>query len=126
MRYEIISLDMLNQDDSKYKVLYSGGLFSGYIIYKKNGKLFKEKAKRDIENYFNTNQDFDSPAVEENSSVILVVEPGAELEINVTRFLRIGLGGSYRIVENVDITDVSNKSLSGFSGNFSLKFGSFR
>jgi hypothetical protein len=25
----------------------------GYIVYKKNGKLFKEKAKTDIESYFN-------------------------------------------------------------------------
>ena len=78
------------------------------------------------ENYFKTNQGFNSQAAEEQTSVILVVEPGAELEINITRFLRVSLGGSYRIVENTDITDVSNKSLSGFSENFSLKFGSFR
>ena len=67
MRYEIISLDMPNQDDRKYKVLYSGGLFSGYIIYKKNGKLFKEKAKRDIENYFNTNIRLLSQYIKEGS-----------------------------------------------------------
>lgn len=54
VRYEIISLDMTS-DDGKYRVLFSGGLLEGYIIYKKNGQLFKEGAKVDIENYFNVN-----------------------------------------------------------------------
>ena len=54
VRYEIISLDMTS-DDGKYRVLFSGGLLEGYIIYKKNGQLFKEGAKVDIENYFNAN-----------------------------------------------------------------------
>ena len=35
-------------------VLFSGGMLAGYIIYKKNGKLFKEAAKNDIESYFNS------------------------------------------------------------------------
>jgi hypothetical protein len=52
VRYEIISLHMTNED-GRYKVLFSGGLFEGYIIYKKNGELFKADTKADIENYFN-------------------------------------------------------------------------
>ena len=35
-------------------VLFSGGMLAGYIIYKKNGKLFKEAAINDIESYFNS------------------------------------------------------------------------
>ena len=36
-------------------LLFSGGMMSGYLVYKKNGKLFKEQTKIDIENYFNNN-----------------------------------------------------------------------
>ena len=52
VRYEITDLKM--QGNKGYSILYSGGVFDGYIIYKKNGTLFKEETKQDIENYFNT------------------------------------------------------------------------
>jgi len=53
VKYEIISLEM-KAKSGNYQVLFSGGLFEGYIIYKKNGKLFKKETKADIENYFDT------------------------------------------------------------------------
>lgn len=53
VRLEIVSLDMYHPN-SNTKVLFSGGIFEGYVIYKKNGTLFKEEAKQDIENYFNS------------------------------------------------------------------------
>jgi len=53
VRLEIVSLDMYHPN-SNTKVLFSGGIFEGYIIFKKNGSLFKEEAKQDIENYFNS------------------------------------------------------------------------
>ncbi len=42
VKYEIISLDM-KAKTGNYHILFSGGLMEGYIVYKKNGKLFKEK-----------------------------------------------------------------------------------
>ncbi len=51
-RFEIVSLEMKGKS-KKYKVLFTGGLTEGYIIYKRNGVLFKEDTKTDIENYFN-------------------------------------------------------------------------
>ncbi|MCO5268753.1 MAG: DUF4468 domain-containing protein [Brumimicrobium sp.] len=51
VKYEIISLDMVGKKGG-FHLLFSGGLMSGYIIYKKNGSLFKEETKTDIENYF--------------------------------------------------------------------------
>lgn len=52
VKYEIVSLEM-KAKTANYYVLFTGGLLEGYIIYKKNGKLFKEEAKTDIENHFN-------------------------------------------------------------------------
>lgn len=52
VKFEVVALEMISKKRD-YKVLFSGGLFDGYIIYKKNGTLFKEETKRDVENYFN-------------------------------------------------------------------------
>ena len=52
VRYEIKNLEMKAKSANFY-VLFTGGMMEGYIVYKKNGKLFKEKAKTDIESYFN-------------------------------------------------------------------------
>jgi len=59
------------------------------------------------------------------TSAFFVVEPGLEVEINVTRFFKVGLGASYRFVRESDLETISNKELSGFSGGLSLKFGKF-
>jgi hypothetical protein len=59
------------------------------------------------------------------TSAFFVVEPGLEVEVNVTRFFKIGLGASYRFVRESDLTTISNKDLSGFSAGLSLKFGKF-
>lgn len=52
VRYEIVNLTMKGKNSS-YEVKFSGGLMSGYVIYKNNGDLFKKEAKIDVENYFN-------------------------------------------------------------------------
>lgn len=52
VRYEIIELDMRGSK-SGIGVKFSGGVMSGYIIYKNNGSLFKPETKADIERYFN-------------------------------------------------------------------------
>jgi hypothetical protein len=59
------------------------------------------------------------------TSAFFMVEPGLDVEINVTRFFKIGLGASYRLVRQSDLITVSDKDLSGFSGGLSLKFGKF-
>ncbi len=59
------------------------------------------------------------------SSGFFVLEPGIEAEVNIARFFRISLGGSYRIVDGVDMINVSNGDLTGWSINMSFKFGRF-
>ena len=64
---------------------------------------------------------------EGNDTVILedgiwVIEPGA----NVTRFLRIGLGASYRFVSGIERLDgLESQGLNDASANLFLKFGKF-
>ena len=60
----------------------------------------------------------------------MLIQPGAELELNVTRFFRIGLGASYRFPTDFNATDtetpeLSPQDLKGFSYSLSFKFGRF-
>ncbi|UCD37308.1 MAG: hypothetical protein JSW54_10805 [Fidelibacterota bacterium] len=55
-----------------------------------------------------------------------VLEPSANVIVNVAKFFRIGLGASYRYVTGVDdFGDISDADLSGVSAVVTLKFGSF-
>ena len=61
------------------------------------------------------------------NSAFLLFEPGLQLEINVVQFMKIGLGGGYRMVHGTNLrNDISDDDLSFWSGNFSLIFGKFR
>ncbi len=60
----------------------------------------------------------------------MLIQPGAELELNVTRFFRIGMGASYRFPTDFNATDtetpeLSPQDLKGFSYSLSFKFGRF-
>jgi hypothetical protein len=66
----------------------------------------------------------------EDSEAFLIVEPAAEIEINLTRFFRFAIGASYRFPTtfNVGLTDApkaSAESIRGMSYTISLKFGKF-
>jgi hypothetical protein len=59
-----------------------------------------------------------------------VMEPGMNLELNLSARLTLVTGASYRYVtglnendENVSITHVTNKDLGGLNFNIGLKFG---
>ena len=57
VKYEIMKLEMpqanASSTEKSFPVLFSGGMMSGLIVYKKNGNLFKPQTKTDIENVFN-------------------------------------------------------------------------
>ncbi len=57
--------------------------------------------------------------------VFYVIEPSLQLIVNVTRYFRIGLGGSYRYVSGVELEGISNNYLSGPSASLTFKFGIF-
>jgi hypothetical protein len=54
-----------------------------------------------------------------------VVEPMANLEINMIKFMRINAGFGYRFVSGVSKFGYSNSDIGGISGNLILKFGKF-
>ena len=53
VKLEVINIDMYNPEVNS-KVLFSGGIWAGFPIYKKkNNKLIRPETKTDIEAYFN-------------------------------------------------------------------------
>ncbi len=73
-------------------------------------------------NFFKNTSDSDY-TIEKSS--FMVVEPGANLEFNVTPFFRLGMGASYRYVQGLSLTNLTDEQLLGWTINLSLKFGKF-
>jgi hypothetical protein len=79
-------------------------------------------------NMYDNLLDEDGPDVRRygRREAVFVTEPAVNVELNVTNWLRIAAGGSYRFVSGVnEIEGLTNKDLSGPSGNLALKFGAF-
>ncbi|MFN8207524.1 MAG: hypothetical protein U0T82_08970 [Bacteroidales bacterium] len=61
-----------------------------------------------------------------DTDAFLVFEPGVQLEVNVFRFMRFGMGVSYRCTKGIEFQDVRSTVLNGANFTTSLKFGKFR
>lgn len=64
---------------------------------------------------------------EENSDgdAFLVLKPGVELELNVVKFMRVGLGVHYRYLYGFDIAGFEKDEFNGFNANIAFKVGKF-
>ncbi len=56
---------------------------------------------------------------------VFVLEPAANLELNVVHYMRVTLGVSYRLITGVDLDGFTNADFSGVSGMLTFKFGKF-
>jgi hypothetical protein len=66
----------------------------------------------------------------EDTEAFLIAEPGAELELNLTRNFRLAIGTSYRFTTPFNVgtsvvTEVDSDALQGFSFMMTFKFGRF-
>ena len=58
-------------------------------------------------------------------SVYFVIEPGAQVEFNITRYFRLGAGITYRHVSGTDLENVQDGDIAGVTGLISFRFGRF-
>lgn len=66
----------------------------------------------------------------EDSEAFLLIEPAAEIELNLTRFFRFAIGASYRYPTSFDVglsgtPSASAASIKGMSYTATFKFGKF-
>jgi len=60
-----------------------------------------------------------------DDDVFWYFEPGVNVEINVARFFRVGVGVSRRFVQDLQLLQTSSKAFDEMNYGFTLKFGSF-
>lgn len=60
-----------------------------------------------------------------NSDALFVVEPGVNVILNFHKNVRVGIGGTYRFVNGIDMIGLSDSDLSNFNLQFVFKFGVF-
>ncbi len=61
----------------------------------------------------------------QNARGFLIAEPGANLELNLLKWMRIGAGLSYRLIHKLNSNDPATEELEGLSMGLSLRFGLF-
>jgi len=59
------------------------------------------------------------------NDTFFVVEPSAQVNLNVTKYFRLSAGVSYRYISGVDSPAATNADLSGPSGVLTFRFGKF-
>jgi hypothetical protein len=73
------------------------------------------------------NQRFKAGEESENfdHSGFFVGEPHVNFEMNITSYLRLAIGGSYRFVSGSNTTGITDEKLSGPAAHFTIKAGRF-
>lgn len=104
-------------------VIFGGTLFSKEVIHLSFPVLFGAGAAEvSDKDFFSTSVDTDFTI---ENSVFFVIEPAAQLEINITPYFRIAAGASYRYVTGSDLQNIEDGDLEGLTTTLSFRFGRF-
>jgi hypothetical protein len=60
-----------------------------------------------------------------DKDAFFVIEPGVRAEMNILKFMRFGIGVSYRYTPDLNLINTSTGFINNFTANASLKFGKF-
>ena len=77
-----------------------------------------------VDKNFFTNNLPDAEFTIENS-VFFVLEPGIEIEFNISEHFRLGFGASYRYITGTELVNIDDDEVSGGAGLISFRFGRF-
>ena len=66
-----------------------------------------------------------TPLSGEPTDAVFVLQPQANIDLNVTTFFRMSLGGGYRYVAGVDYPGLTGSMFSSLFGALVFKFGKF-
>jgi hypothetical protein len=91
------------------------------ILIGAGGVAFTE----DREGYDWDDWEYDTERFVLASNAYFVVEPGVELEFNLSRFVRMGAGVSYRFTNAIDVAGRKEYLLNGLSCSVNIKLGVF-
>lgn len=69
--------------------------------------------------------DLDPRTYVTDDQAFFVIEPGIELEVNLVRLVRLGVGASYRYTSDIDLPGTPKDALRGVNAGLSIKVGRF-
>jgi hypothetical protein len=79
-------------------------------------------------NHFVSQHNSSSPDVRVqtlDSDNFFVLEPGVNLEVNLTSFMALGIGATYQYTTGFRMSGLSNHALDGLTGGVTVKIGKF-
>ncbi|MBI5535388.1 MAG: hypothetical protein HY898_21850 [Deltaproteobacteria bacterium] len=79
----------------------------------------------EIGKFYRRHDDSDASVDSRGSTGFFVFEPQVSVFVNITRWMRTGVSGGYRIVNGVNTRFVSNSDLGGATAGIDLQFGWF-
>ncbi len=114
---------MLNIEGG-YGGLYLGGIiFPNEVVHLTIPVLFGAGTFHIVDKQYFPGA-FDKEYVLE-STAFFVVQPSAQLEVNITQFLRLGVGATYRLIRGSDLRNISDDELTNWGGVCSIRLGRF-
>ncbi len=75
--------------------------------------------------YTDLPDDFDPFTYKDDVQAFFVIEPGIDLEINMVKLVRLGVGASYRYTTDIDLPGTPEDAMRGFNASVSVKVGVF-
>jgi hypothetical protein len=66
-----------------------------------------------------------TPGLDSVRDDFFVIEPGANIDLNLAKYAKLEVGVSYRLAGGLTTTRFSDSGISGFNGTMTLKLGVF-
>jgi hypothetical protein len=111
-------------NDNDYLGFGHGGFITGFTLF---GSKAVHPTLNALIGWGNVSIEnrIDETTIEQDG--VFVFEPSLQVELNLTKFFRVAIGGGYRLVSSLDMDNYGykNNDFSGFSGQLALKFGWF-
>jgi hypothetical protein len=89
------------------------------------GAAFTTSYKDYYSDPINDNYDENSVMYYDDFDMYLTFKPGVEIELNLLRFFRLGIGGYYTFTTDIELAGLDKDGLNGWQAGVSLKFGRF-
>lgn len=77
------------------------------------------------ETYTGPHHDVDPGTWADDAQAYFVIEPGVDLEVNLVRMVRLGIGASYRYTSDITLPATPTDAMRGFNAVFAIKVGKF-
>ncbi len=115
-----------NGDPASLRLDY-GGLEFEYIVRPRSlvHVTFYTLLGGGMASYQSTRDQGGATSTQRLESNVFVLEPMVNVELNVTRWFRTGLGAGYRYVDGSELPGASDSGLSSGVATITFKFGSF-